>query len=285
MKFSENWLRNHVPIQANRDVLVATLTAIGLEVENVAVLGEALDLIVVARIVNVVPHPESDLLQICQVDVAQDNLLQIVCGASNVRPGLVVPLALLGAKIGALTIKSTTLRGVESNGMLCSAKELGLDTEASGLMELPEDAPIGTPLADYLALPDASIEIKLTPNRADCFSVRGIAFDVAAACASEVTPFHIDEIPAVSARTLPVELHAGANAPRYCGCVIEGIDSAAPTPVWMAERLRRSGIRPVSLLVDVTQYVMLELGQPMHAFDVDTLRGPIGVRLSRNDEA
>ncbi|KFA40547.1 phenylalanine--tRNA ligase subunit beta [Xylella fastidiosa] len=285
MKFSENWLRNHVPIQANRDVLVATLTAIGLEVENVAVLGEALDLIVVARIVNVVPHPESDLLQICQVDVAQDNLLQIVCGASNVRPGLVVPLALLGAKIGALTIKSTTLRGVESNGMLCSAKELGLDTEASGLMELPEDAPIGTPLADYLALPDASIEIKLTPNRADCFSVRGIAFDVAAACASEVTPFHIDEIPAVSARTLPVELHAGANAPRYCGCVIEGIDSAAPTPVWMAERLRRSGIRPVSLLVDITQYVMLELGQPMHAFDVDTLRGPIGVRLSRNDEA
>ncbi len=163
------------------------------------------------------------------------------------------------------TIESTTLRGVESNGMLCSAKELGLDTEASGLMELPEDAPIGTPLADYLALPDASIEIKLTPNRADCFSVRGIAFDVAAACASEVTPFHIDEIPAVSARTLPVELHAGANAPRYCGCVIEGIDSAAPTPVWMAERLRRSGIRPVSLLVDITQYVMLELGRPMHA--------------------
>ncbi|HHW4681363.1 MAG TPA: phenylalanine--tRNA ligase subunit beta, partial [Xylella taiwanensis] len=191
----------------------------------------------------------------------------------------------VGAKIGTLTIKSTKLRGVESNGMLCSAKELGLDTDVSGLMELPDDAPIGKPLADYLALPDASIEIKLTPNRADCFSVRGIAFDVAAACVSEVAPFQIDEITAVSARTLPVELHAGAHAPRYCGCVIEGINPAAPTPMWMAERLRRSGMRPVSLLVDITQYVMLELGQPMHAFDLDTLRGPIGVRHSRDDEA
>lgn len=284
MKFSENWLRSHVPIQVSRDVLVATLTAIGLEVEDVAVLGEALDLVVVARIVKVVSHPESDRLQICQVDAAQGTLVQIVCGAPNTRPGLVVPLALVGAKIGNLTIKSTKLRGVESNGMLCSAKELGLDTDVSGLMELPDDAPIGKPLADYLALPDASIEIKLTPNRADCFSVRGIAFDVAAACASEVAPFQIDEITAVSARTLPIELHAGANAPRYCGCVIEGINPAAPTPMWMVERLRRSGMRPVSLLVDITQYVMLELGQPMHAFDLDTLRGPIGVRHSRDDE-
>ncbi|HHW4682762.1 MAG TPA: phenylalanine--tRNA ligase subunit beta, partial [Xylella sp.] len=196
-----------------------------------------------------------------------------------------VPLALIGASIGALTIKSTQLHGVESNGMLCSAKELGLlDADVSGLLELPDDAPIGKPLADYLALPDASIEIKLTPNRADCFSVRGIAFDVAAACGSEVVPFQINEITPVSVRTLPIELNAGANAPRYCGCVIEGINPAAPTPVWMAERLRRSGMRPVSLLVDITQYVMLELGQPMHAFDLDTLRGPIGVRLSRDGE-
>jgi phenylalanyl-tRNA synthetase beta chain len=162
--------------------------------------------------------------------------------------------------------------------MLCSAKELGLDADASGLLELPDDAPVGTPLADYLGLPDASIELKLTPNRADCFSVRGIAFDVAAACESEVVPFDITPMPALNDATLQVELNSGGDAPRYIGRVIEGVDAARSTPAWMAERLRRSGIRPVSLLVDVTQYVMLELGQPMHAFDRDLLNGPIGVR-------
>lgn len=164
--------------------------------------------------------------------------------------------------------------------MLCSAKELGLDSDASGLFELPDDAPVGQALAEYLGLPDASIEIKLTPNRADCFSVRGIAFDVAAACASEVVAFDAVAVAPVSTRTLSVELDAGNEAPRYCGRVIEGIDPAAKTPVWLAERLRRSGVRPVSLLVDITQYVMLELGQPMHAFDLDTLQGrsAFGVR-------
>jgi phenylalanyl-tRNA synthetase beta chain len=284
MKFSENWLRSHVPTQASRVELAATLTAIGLEVEEVTPLGESLQQVVVARIVEAVRHPEADRLQICQVDAGQGGLLQIVCGAPNARAGLVAPLALVGAQVGGIAIKAATLRGVDSNGMLCSAKELGLDSDASGLFELPDEAPVGQALAEYLGLPDASIEIKLTPNRADCFGVRGIAYDVAAACASEVLPLVAETAAVTSERRLEVRLDAGADAPRYCGRVVEELDPAAKTPLWMAERLRRSGVRPVSLLVDITQYVMLELGQPMHAFDLDTLQGPIGVRRARAGE-
>lgn len=284
MKFSENWLRSHVPTGASRDELSAVLTAIGLEVEEVTALGEGLDHVVVARIVEAVRHPEADRLQVCRVDAGQGELLQIVCGAPNARPGLVAPLAMVGAQIGELKIKPAKLRGVESNGMLCSAKELGLDNDASGLLELPDDAPVGHALVDYLGLPDASIEIKLTPNRADCFSLRGIAYDVAAATRSEVLDFAAEAIPAVGSRELSIQLDAGAEAPRYLGRVIEGVNAAAKTPLWMAERLRRSGVRPVSLLVDITQYVMLELGQPMHAYDLGTLQGSIAVRRSRAGE-
>ena len=284
MKFSENWLRSHVPTGASRDELSAVLTAIGLEVEEVTALGEGLDHVVVARIVEAVRHPEADRLQVCRVDAGQGELLQIVCGAPNARPGLVAPLAMVGAQIGELKIKPAKLRGVESNGMLCSAKELGLDNDASGLLELPDDAPVGQALVDYLGLPDASIEIKLTPNRADCFSLRGIAYDVAAATRSEVLDFAAEAIPAVGSRELSIQLDAGAEAPRYLGRVIEGVNAAAKTPLWMAERLRRSGVRPVSLLVDITQYVMLELGQPMHAYDLGTLQGSIAVRRSRAGE-
>ncbi len=284
MKFSENWLRSHVPTTVSRDELSAVLTAIGLEVEEVDALGDGLQHVVVAKIISAERHPEADRLQICQVDAGQGEHLQIVCGAPNARPGLVAPLAMVGAQIGELKIKPAKLRGVESNGMLCSAKELGLDTDASGLFELPDDALIGQTLVEYLGLPDASIEIKLTPNRADCFSIRGIAFDVAAACASEVVPFDAAPVAAVGTRELSIQLDAGAEAPRYVGRVIEGVNARAATPLWMAERLRRSGVRPVSLLVDVTQYVMLELGQPMHAFDLGTLQGSIGVRRSRAGE-
>ncbi len=285
MKFSENWLRQHVPTAATRDELAATLTAIGLEVEEVTALGDGLGGVVVARILSAEKHPEADRLQVCQVD-AGAGTVQIVCGAPNARAGLVAPLATVGAQLpGGIAIKAAKLRGVESFGMLCSAKELGVDADASGLLELPADAPVGQPLAQYLGLPDASIEIKLTPNRADCFSVRGIAYDVAAATGSAVAPLAIEPVPAASQATLAVELDAGADVPRYCGRVIEGVDAAAPTPLWMAERLRRSGVRPVSLLVDVTQYVMLEIGQPMHAFDRDTLAGPVGARRARAGEA
>src|SRR5207342_1804978 len=267
MKFPENWLRQHVRTDATRDELAATLTAIGLEVEDMAVIGEKLDGVIVARIVECAKHPEADKLQVCQVDTG-NGLQQIVCGAPNARPGLVAPLATIGTVVGTLTIKAAKLRGVDSNGMLCSAKELGLDADASGLLELPDDAPVGTPLADYLGLPDARFELKLTPNRADCFSVRGIAFDVAAACGAEVVPFDATPMPALHDAALPVTLDAGKQ-----------------TPLLMAERLRRSGIRPISLLVDVTQYVMLEVGQPMHAFDRDLLQGPVGVRRARAGEA
>ncbi|WP_133499614.1 phenylalanine--tRNA ligase subunit beta [Cognatilysobacter terrigena] len=286
MKFSENWLRQHVPTQASRDELAATLTAIGLEVEDVTPLGESLDGVVVARILSAERHPEADRLQVCCVDAGQGEPVQIVCGAPNARAGLCAPLATVGATLpGGIAIKAAKLRGVESSGMLCSAKELGIDADASGLLELPDDATVGTPIAEFLALPDSSIEIKLTPNRADCFSVRGIAYDVAAATGAQVASLDIAPVAGATTSTLPVELHAGADAPRYCGRVIEGVDATVSTPVWMAERLRRSGIRPVSFLVDVTQYVMIELGQPMHAFDRGTVRGPVGVRHARDGEA
>ena len=285
MKFSENWLRQHVATTASREELAATLTAIGLEVEELTVLGEGLDGVVVARIVECAKHPEADRLQVCQVDAGTGALLQIVCGAPNARPGLVAPLAMVGAKLGEIAIKAAKLRRVESNGMLCSARELGVDADASGLMELPDDAPVGVALAEYLGLPDASIELKLTPNRADCFSVRGIAHDVAAAFGSQVVAFDATPMPALNDARLEVRLEAGADAPRYLGRVVEGVDAARPTPVWMAERLRRSGVRPVSLLVDITQYVMLELGQPMHAYDRDLLRGPVAVRPARKGES
>jgi len=284
MKFSENWLRQHVKTDATRDELAVTLTAIGLEVEEITPLGDALDGVVVGHIIECSKHPEADRLQVCQVDAGGERL-QIVCGAPNARPGLKAPLATVGTRIGEITIKAAKLRGVDSNGMLCSAKELGIDADASGLLELPGDAPVGSPLADYLGLPDASFELKLTPNRADCFSVRGIAFDMAAACGSEVATFDATPMPALNGAALPIELNAGADAPRYLGRVIEGVDATRATPVWMAERLRRSGIRPVSFLVDVTQYVMLELGQPMHAFDRDLLQGPVGVRRARAGES
>lgn len=284
MKFSENWLRQHVPTTASRDELASVLTAIGLEVEDVVALGESLGKVVVAKIVSVEKHPEADRLQVCQVDAGQGELLQIVCGAPNARAGLHTPLAMAGAKFGDFQIKAAKLRGVESNGMLCSAKELGIDADASGLLELPDDAPVGTPIAEYLGLPDSSIEIKLTPNRADCFSVRGIAFDVAAALGSEVKPLDAAPVPAQSRTELKVELDAGERVPRFAGRVLEGVDATAPTPVWMVERLRRGGVRPISFLVDVTQYVMLELGQPMHAFDRDTLEGDIVVRPAREGE-
>ena len=283
MKFSENWLRQHVKTDATRDQLAATLTAIGLEVEEVTPLGAALDGVVVAQIIECSRHPEADRLQVCQVDAGGERL-QIVCGAPNARPGLKAPLATLGTRVGEITIKPAKLRGVESNGMLCSAKELGIDADATGLLELPADAPVGTALADYLGLPDARFELKLTPNRADCFSVRGIAFDVAAAFQSEVVAFDATPMPALNDAALPVQLDAGAKVPRFVGRVIENVDAGVATPLWMAERLRRSGIRPISFLVDVTQYVMLELGQPMHAFDRDMLQGPITVRHARADE-
>ncbi|QYR53616.1 phenylalanine--tRNA ligase subunit beta [Lysobacter soyae] len=284
MKFSENWLRELVPDLPASEQLEHQLTMIGLEVEGSETLGVGLDHVVVGQIVACARHPEADRLQICKVDAGEHGTLQIVCGAPNARQGLKAPLAMVGAQIGELKIKPAKLRGVESNGMLCSAKELGLDADASGLLELPGDAPVGAALVDYLGLPDRVIELGLTPNRADCFCVQGIAADIAAANGVHLSQEVQAQVGPAIDSTLQVKLEAGAAAPRYAGRVIEGVDPDAITPLWLAERLRRSGIRPVSFLVDVTQYVMLDLGQPMHAFDRDLLKGPVGVRLARKGE-
>lgn len=284
MKFPESWLREHVTVAASREELSARLTAIGLEVEDAQVIGEGLDGVVVAEILSCEKHPEADRLQVCQVATGTGTV-QIVCGAPNARPGLKAPLATVGAALpGGIAIKAAKLRGVDSQGMLCSAKELGVDPDASGLLELPADAPVGTKLADFLGLPDASFELKLTPNRADCFSVRGVAFDVAAALGAQVNALQIPEAAVTTQAGFPVELAAGADTPRFCGRVIEGLDPAAKSPLWMTERLKRAGLRPISPLVDITNYVMLELGQPLHAFDAGKLTGPIVVRHARQGE-
>ncbi|HEY6893976.1 MAG TPA: phenylalanine--tRNA ligase subunit beta, partial [Rhodanobacteraceae bacterium] len=284
MKFSENWLRQLVDIKADRDTLVHRLTMSGLEVEGIEPLGAALDGVVVAEIVGCEKHPNADKLRVCDVSIGGEKL-QIVCGAPNARVGLKAPLAKIGAMLpNGIEIRQAALRGVESHGMLCSAKELGIDADASGLMELPADAPVGEALAKYLGLPDASIELKLTPNRPDCLSVHGLARDVGALFAS---PFHPPEIkphPDAIATTRTVRLDAGADCPRFVGRVIEGIDPAAKSPLWLVERLRRSGLRSISAVVDITNYVMLELGQPLHAFDNAKVSGTVVVRRAKNGE-
>ncbi len=283
MKFSENWLRSRLPLQVDQATLLERFDMIGHEVESVERLGEGLEGVVVAQIVSCAKHPQADRLQVCEVDAGSERL-QIVCGAPNARAGLKAPLAKIGARVGELTIKAAKLRGVDSSGMLCSARELGLDADASGLLELPADGVVGQALAAHLGLPDAVIDLGLTPNRADCLSVEGLAIDVAAAFGLPYKPLAIEPVPTHDGRVLAVELESAADCPRYCGRFIADVDMQACSPAWLVERLRRSGLRPISLLVDVTNYVMLELGQPLHAFDADTLQGPIGVRRGRAGE-
>ncbi|HJU07076.1 MAG TPA: phenylalanine--tRNA ligase subunit beta, partial [Rhodanobacteraceae bacterium] len=284
MKISENWLRELVDISADHDALVERLNMIGHEVESDTTIGGVLAGVVVARIVGCRKHPQADRLQVCKVD-AGGEILQIVCGAPNARVGLRAPLAKVGAVLPyGMAIKAAQLRGVESQGMLCSAKELGIDADASGLLEVPDDAPVGASLSEYLHLPDHVLELGLTPNRADCLSMVGLAADVAAAFGARAKLPAVEDVAPATDRRIEIKIQASEDCPRYCGRYIESIDPSAQTPQWMRERLQRSGVRPISLLVDVTQYVMLELGQPMHAFDAAKLRGPIGVRRARVDE-
>ena len=285
MKFSENWLRELVDIKADRAELAHALTMAGLEVEALTPLGAQLDGVVIAEIIGAEKHPEADRLQVCKVSIGHGEPLQIVCGAPNARVGIKVPLATVGATLpGGIAIKAAKLRGVESFGMLCSAKELGIDNDASGLLELPADAPVGEALAAYLGLPDASIELKLTPNRPDCLGLVGLAHDVAALFNSRVRVAQQADASITSQARRGIRLQTGADAPRYLARIVEGIDPAARTPVWLAERLRRAGLRSISAVVDITSYVMLELGQPMHAYDNDTLEGDIVVRHAANGE-
>src|SRR5690348_9952594 len=284
MKFSENWLRSLVDIRADSAALARRLTMSGLEVGEVAPIGDSLDDVVVARIIACTPHPDADRLRVCRVDTGTGEV-QIVCGAPNARAGLVAPLATVGARLpNGVTIKTAKLRGVESQGMLCSAKELGIDADASGLMELPDDAPVGKPLAEYLRLPDMAIEIELTPNRGDCLGMLGLADEVAAEFGTRAKPFQVAPVPATVVAPREICLEAGADCPRYLGRAVRGIDMTARTPLWMAQRLRAAGIKPINAIVDITNYVMLETGQPMHAFDEAKLVGGIGVRRARKGE-
>lgn len=285
MKFSESWLRTLVDPKLTSELLSYQLTMAGLEVEELKPVAPAFDQVVVAHVLEVAKHPNADRLNVCRVDTGNGTPATIVCGAPNVAAGLKVPCALPGAQLpGDFTIKVAKVRGVESSGMLCSAKELGIDEDASGLLVLPVDAPVGQSLRRYLDLDDHQFELKLTPNRADCLSLLGIAREVGAITGAATDLPEIAEVPATIADTRAIVLDAPEACPLYCGRIIKSVDAKAPTPEWMKRRLERSGIRAISALVDVTNYVMLELGQPLHAFDNTRLAGTVHARMARPEE-
>ena len=284
MLVNEAWLREWVNPAVDTDTLVKQLTMAGLEVDGVEPAAPVFSGVVVGQVESCEPHPDADKLRVCQVSNGSQTA-QGVCGASNVRPGLKIPFAQVGAKLpGDFKIKKAKLRGVESNGMLCGASELGLEDLIDGLMELPDDAPVGTDFREYLQLDDAVIEVDLTPNRADCLSVRGIARELGVMNQCPLTEVAISQVTPAIDDTLTITLADSDACPRYLGRVIKGVNVKADTPLWMVERLRRAGLRTIDPIVDVTNYVLLELGQPLHAFDLARLSGGITVRKAKADE-
>ncbi|THF64222.1 phenylalanine--tRNA ligase subunit beta [Pseudothauera rhizosphaerae] len=284
MQFSEKWLRSLVNPPLDSEALGHLLTMSGLEVEEAEPVAPPFTSVVVARIVEAEKHPNADKLRVCKVDAGGEPL-QIVCGAPNAAAGLLVPCALVGAVLpGGFAIKAAKLRGVESFGMLCSARELGLSEDHGGLLELPADLKIGEDIRSALGLDDIRFTIKLTPNRADCLSLAGVAREVAALTGEPLALPVVEAVPPTLDARRPIVLDAPQACPRYCGRVIRGVDAKAPTPEWMKQRLQASGVRAISALVDVTNYVMLELGQPLHAFDNTQLSGAIHVRYPRAGE-
>ena len=284
MKINELWLKEMVETNATADVIGAQLTMAGLELDALEPAAGDFSDVVVAEITSIEAHPDADKLRVCQVSNGKDSW-QVVCGAANARTGLKTALAQVGASLpNGMAIKKAKLRGVESSGMLCSASELGIDDDADGIMELPEDADLGTALSEYLQLEDQVLDLDLTPNRADCFSVLGVARDLAAIQESGFSEPVVDEVAATITTEFPVNSSAPELCPIYFGRVIENVDTTAVTPLWLKERLRRCGLRSLGPVVDVTNYVMLELGQPMHAFDLDTLKEGIDVRLAEKNE-
>ncbi|MEI6708934.1 MAG: phenylalanine--tRNA ligase subunit beta [Methylococcales bacterium] len=285
MKISETWLRSYVNPPLDTAALVAQITMAGLEVDSVEPAAAVFSGVVVGEVLAMEKHPDADKLRVCRVNVGEAEPLQIVCGAANVRVGLKIPAALIGAVLPEdFKIKKSKLRGVESFGMLCSEKELGLAADANGLMELPNDAPVGVDIRDYLSLNDSIIEVDLTPNRADCLSVEGIAREVAVLNEMDWTATQFENSAVAHAESLTVSVQASEACPRYLGRLIKGVNPQAETPLWMQERLRRSGVRSLGAVVDVTNYVLIELGQPLHAFDADKLTGGITVRYAQADE-
>ena len=285
MILSESWLREWVNPDLDSDELAHRLTMAGLEVDAVTPLAEGLSGVIVAEIVAAQQHPDADKLKVCSVNTGSD-IVQIVCGAPNAEVGLKAPLAQPGDKLpGGVKIKKAKLRGVESQGMLCSAAELTLSEDHDGLLALASDAPVGTDITEYLDLDDRLIEIGLTPNRADCLSVLGVARDLAVVVD---LPFNGEATAPVEPaldETFPVTVLSPEKCPRYLGRVIRDVDINRPTPLFMVERLRRSGIRSIDPVVDITNYVMLEIGQPLHAFNLEALEGGIVVREAQPNEA
>ncbi len=285
MRFSEAWLRQWVDPDITTEQLADQLSMVGLEVESVEPVAGEFEGVVVGEVLSREQHPDADKLGVCMVNVGQESELQIVCGASNVAAGMRVPVALVGARLpGDFKIKKAKLRGVHSMGMICSASELGLAESSEGIMPLPQDAPVGQDFRDYLALEDRAIEVDLTPDRGDCLGMVGIAREVGVINRCAVTPPDIEAVAATNEERFSVSLDAPEACPRYSCRVIRNIDPQATTPLWMQERLRRSGLRPISPVVDVTNYVMLELGQPMHGFDLAKLKGEILVRMAQPGE-
>ncbi len=285
MKFSEQWLREWVNPAVTSEQLIEQLTMAGLEVDSIEPVAGQFSGVMVGHVLEVQPHPDADRLRVCQVDVGQAITLNIVCGASNVRAGIKVPVAVIGAKLGAdFIIKRAKLRGVESQGMICSAQELGLAETSQGILILPDDAPLGQDFREYWQLNDNAITIELTPNRGDCASVNGLAREIAALNGMQKKPLNFNTIAAKHSEQLAVTVEAPQACPRYVGRLIRGVNNQVQSPLWLLERLRRSGLRGINPVVDVLNYVMLELGQPMHAFDAAKLNSGVKVRFAHPSE-
>ena len=285
MKIAESWLREWVNPDLDTEALADRLTMAGHEVDGVVREGDRLEGVVIAEVIEVRKHPDADRLSICKVSNGGDDVLEIVCGAPNVVKGMKTPLATPGVTLpNGLKLRKSKIRGVVSNGMLCSAVELGLGEESDGILSLASDAPVGQAITDYLNLPDSIIDLDLTPNRGDCFSVLGIARDVSALTGANLKDDCVSPIEATIEDTHPVEIVFPEGCPSFAGRVIRNIDSAARSPLWMAERLRRSGLRSIHPVVDITNYIMLEYGQPLHAYDLQLVNGPIRPRLSQKGE-
>ncbi|CAM3770293.1 phenylalanine--tRNA ligase subunit beta [Avibacterium endocarditidis] len=285
MKFSELWVREWVNPAISTEQLCDQITMLGLEVDGVEPVAGAFSGVVVGEVVECAQHPDADKLRVTKVNVGGDRLLDIVCGAPNCRQGLKVACAVDGAVLpGNFKIKKTKLRGQPSEGMLCSFSELGISDDHNGIIELPADAPVGTDLREYLQLNDNSIEISLTPNRADCLSIAGIAREVGVVNQAAVNAPVIEAVPAAIADKAQIEVLAPEACPRYLLRVVKNVNVKAETPIWLKEKLRRCGIRSIDPVVDITNYILLELGQPMHAFDAAKVAQPVQVRMAKEGE-
>jgi len=286
MKISLQWLREWVDAGLEPKALGSALTMAGFELESIAAAAPPFEDVRVAEIVSAQPHPQADKLRVCEVSLGEGGApLQIVCGAPNARAGLKTALATVGAHLpGDLKIKAAKLRGVESAGMLCSAKELGLSDISEGIVELPPDAPVGANVREYLGLDDTVLELAVTPNRGDAMSMRGIAREVAALASQPMVPPDTTAVAATSMEQPVISLGSAAACPRFHARIIVDVDNTRASPIWLRERLRRAGVRSISPVVDITNYIVQELGQPMHAYDLDKVQGGLTARLAKSGE-